>query len=57
MYSGNYTDYLRQKVEREAQQFSAWEKWNKEVQKQSDIIRRWVACGCQPGGGRPKVER
>jgi ABC transporter len=37
---GNYSDYLRQKLEREAQQFSAWEKWNKESQKQQDIVRR-----------------
>lgn len=41
-FSGNYTEHMRAKLEREAQQFAAWEKWNKEMQKQKDIVRRCV---------------
>ena len=42
-YKGNYTQYLRQKNEKIAQQYSAFDKWNKEAQKQKDIIRRCAA--------------
>jgi ATPase subunit of ABC transporter with duplicated ATPase domains len=39
-YKGNYTDFVRQKEEAIAQQWTAFEKWSKEVAKQKDIIRR-----------------
>jgi ATPase subunit of ABC transporter with duplicated ATPase domains len=39
-YKGNYTDFLRQKEEDIVKQWTAFEKWNKEVAKQKDIIRR-----------------
>jgi ATPase subunit of ABC transporter with duplicated ATPase domains len=41
-YKGNYTQFVREKAERAAQQWSAFEKWSKEVQKQKEIIRRCV---------------
>lgn len=39
-YKGNYTQYVQQKEEAVAKQWTMFEKWNKEVQKQKDIIRR-----------------
>jgi hypothetical protein len=45
-YKGNYTDFLRQKEEDIVKQWTAFEKWNKEVAKQKDIIRRCSACLC-----------
>lgn len=43
-YKGNYTQYLQQKEENIAKQWTMFEKWNKEVQKQKDIIRRCAPC-------------
>jgi ATPase subunit of ABC transporter with duplicated ATPase domains len=39
-YRGNYTQAMRQKAEAVAQQYAAYDKWNKEVSKQKDIVRR-----------------
>lgn len=39
-YKGNYTQYVQQKEEAVAKQWTMFEKWNKEAQKQKDIIRR-----------------
>ena len=47
-YKGNYTQFQRQKVEAVAQQWVAYEKWNKEVQKQKDIIRRCATSAFVP---------
>ena len=43
-YKGNYTQYVQQKDENVAKQWTMFEKWNKEVQKQKDIIRRSSSC-------------
>jgi ATPase subunit of ABC transporter with duplicated ATPase domains len=42
-YRGNYTQAMRAKAEKIAAQWSAYDKWSKEVQKQKDIIRRYAA--------------
>ena len=49
-YRGNYTQAMRQKAELIAQQYAAYDKWNKEVQKQKDIVRR---CVMSDGAGLP----
>ena len=47
-YPGNYTQYINAKSERVALQWSAWEKQQKEIAKQQDIIAR-LAGGAQSG--------
>ncbi|GBF90920.1 ABC transporter F family member-like [Raphidocelis subcapitata] len=47
-YPGNYTEYMRLKAEREALQWVAFEKQQKEIEKQQDLIRR-LAGGAQSG--------
>ena len=45
---GNYTEYVRNKAEKEALQWAAWEKQQKEVDKLKDIIQR-LSGGAQSG--------
>lgn len=58
-YKGNYTQYMQQKDDSIAKQWTMFEKWNKEVQKQKDIIRRCCpspALSCMPhvyASGKP----
>ncbi|GMH44160.1 hypothetical protein BSKO_12094 [Bryopsis sp. KO-2023] len=47
-YKGNYTQYIQQKSERIAQQWAAWEKQLKEIQRQIDMIQR-LSGGAQSG--------
>lgn len=47
-YKGNYSDYQAQKKERVAQQWSAWEKQEKELERQREIVRR-LAAGANSG--------
>ena len=47
-YPGNYTDYVRQKSEREALQWAAYEKQQKELEKHQELARR-LAGGAQSG--------
>lgn len=47
-YKGNYTDYQAQKKERVAQQWTAWEKQQKELERQKEIVRR-LSAGANSG--------
>ena len=47
-YRGNYTQYIQQKNEQTAQQWAAWERQQKEVQRQLDLISR-LSGGSQSG--------
>jgi len=47
-YQGNYTAYLRQKSERTAQQLSAYQKQQKEINKLRDMVRK-LSGGAQSG--------
>eukprot|EP00879_Flechtneria_rotunda_P011902 GHRR01012431.1.p1 GENE.GHRR01012431.1~~GHRR01012431.1.p1 ORF type:complete len:661 (+),score=250.45 GHRR01012431.1:1092-3074(+) len=47
-YKGNYTCYMNQKSEREALQWTAYEKQQKEIDKLQDLIRR-LSGGAQSG--------
>ena len=47
-YKGNYSAYCAEKESRDAQQLVAFEKWQKEVQRQRDMIAR-LAGGGQSG--------
>lgn len=47
-FNGNYTQYINQKNEQTAQQWNAWEKQQKEIQRQGDLISR-LAGGNQAG--------
>ena len=47
-YKGNYSDYQAQKKERVAQQWTAWEKQEKELERQREIVRR-LAAGANSG--------
>lgn len=38
-YKGNYTQYIRQNEEQDAQQWAAWEKQQKEINRQ---VMRWA---------------
>ena len=42
-FKGNYTDYVAQKKEQVAQQWTAWEKQEKELERQREIVRRLSA--------------
>lgn len=42
-YKGNYTEFVKQKEERTAQQWAAWEKQQKEIDRQEEITRRLIA--------------
>lgn len=39
-YKGNYTEYMKQKMEKEALQWVAYEKQQKEIDKLQDMVRR-----------------
>ena len=47
-YRGNYTDYIRQKQERVIQQWTAWEKQQKEIDRQAEMARR-LSAGASSG--------
>lgn len=47
-YKGNYTEYLNQKEEKEAQQWVAYEKQQKEMERQAEMIRR-LSAGSRTG--------
>lgn len=47
-FVGNYTQYVNQKNEQTAQQWAAWEKQQKEIQRQSELISR-LSGGSQAG--------
>ena len=47
-YKGNYSQYVAQKAEKAAAQWVAWEKWNKEVARQRELVDR-LAGGAQSG--------
>lgn len=47
-YKGNYSDYRREKETKAMQTYVAWEKWNKEVSRQRELIQR-LAGGGQSG--------
>ena len=47
-YKGNYTEYVKQKEERTAQQWSAWEKQQKEIERQEEMVRR-LSAGSRTG--------
>ena len=47
-YRGNYSDYRREKETKAMQTYVAWEKWNKEVTRQRELIQR-LAGGGQSG--------
>lgn len=47
-FKGNYTEYQAQKKERVAQQWTAWEKQEKELERQREIVRR-LAAGANSG--------
>jgi ATPase subunit of ABC transporter with duplicated ATPase domains len=50
-YKGNYTAYVAAKAEREALQWAAYERQQKEIDKLQDLIRRLSGvCGCGAGG-------
>ncbi|EFJ51883.1 hypothetical protein VOLCADRAFT_56598 [Volvox carteri f. nagariensis] len=48
IYSGNYTQYVASKSEKAALQWAAWEKQQKEIAKQEEIMQR-LAGGAQSG--------
>ena len=45
---GNYTEYVRQKGEREAQLWSAWERQTKEIARQAELVAR-LSAGARSG--------
>ncbi|KAG1676928.1 hypothetical protein FOA52_014804 [Chlamydomonas sp. UWO 241] len=47
-FKGNYTQYMAAKSEAAALQFAAWEKQNKEIERQQDLIKR-LSGGAQSG--------
>ena len=47
-FKGNYTDYIAQKKEQVAQQWTAWEKQEKELDRQREIVRR-LSAGANSG--------
>ncbi|PSC69255.1 ABC transporter family [Micractinium conductrix] len=47
-FKGNYTEYVKQKEERNAQQWVAWEKQQKEIARQEEMVRR-LAAGANSG--------
>jgi ATPase subunit of ABC transporter with duplicated ATPase domains len=47
-FKGNYSDYVRQKKDKVAQQWTAWEKQQKELERQKEIARR-LAAGANSG--------
>lgn len=47
-YRGNYSAYVKQKEEQVAQQWVAWEKQQKEIERQKDMIQR-LAAGAASG--------
>ena len=47
-YKGNYSDYRREKETKAMQTYVTWEKWNKEVSRQRELIQR-LAGGGQSG--------
>jgi ATPase subunit of ABC transporter with duplicated ATPase domains len=47
-FPGNYTAYVRQKAEKDALQWAAFEKQQKELERQQDLIRR-LSGGAQSG--------
>ncbi|EFN51164.1 hypothetical protein CHLNCDRAFT_28318, partial [Chlorella variabilis] len=47
-FKGNYTEYVKQKEERNAQQWVAWEKQQKEIGRQEEMMRR-LAAGANSG--------
>ncbi|KAL4439755.1 hypothetical protein ABPG75_002756 [Micractinium tetrahymenae] len=47
-YKGNYTEYVKQKEERTALQWVAWEKQQKEIARQEEMMRR-LAAGANSG--------
>ncbi|KAI8110701.1 hypothetical protein M9435_002375 [Picochlorum sp. BPE23] len=47
-YKGNYSEFQAQKKERVAQQWTAWEKQQKELERQKEIARR-LAAGANSG--------
>lgn len=47
-FKGNYTDYIKQKEERNLQQWTAWEKQQKEIERQKEISRR-LSAGANSG--------
>lgn len=47
-YKGNYTAYIRQKEEKLAQQWVAYEKQQKEIERQEEIVRR-LSAGSRSG--------
>ncbi|KAL6767319.1 hypothetical protein ACKKBF_B34805 [Auxenochlorella protothecoides x Auxenochlorella symbiontica] len=47
-YKGNYSAYVAQKREAQALQWAAWEKQQKEMQRQSDIVAR-LSAGARSG--------
>jgi hypothetical protein len=50
-YKGNYTAYVAAKAEREALQWAAYERQQKEIDKLQDLVRRLAgACGVKGGG-------
>lgn len=47
-YKGNYTAFIKQKEEQTAQQWAAWEKQQKEIDRQEEITRR-LSAGARSG--------
>lgn len=47
-YKGNYTEYIALKQERTAQQWVAWEKQQKEIERQTQMVQR-LSGGAQSG--------
>lgn len=47
-YKGNYTEFVKQKEEKTAQQWVAWEKQQKEIERQEEMARR-LAGGANSG--------
>ncbi|KAI3431868.1 hypothetical protein D9Q98_010619 [Chlorella vulgaris] len=47
-YKGNYTEYMKQKEEQDAQQWVAWEKQQKEIGRQEEMVRR-LSAGARAG--------
>ena len=56
--AGNYSAYVKQKEERVAQQWVAWEKQQKEIERQKEMIQVGVRGGVGVGvGGEPRAGR
>lgn len=47
-YKGNYTEYVKAKEEKNGQQWAAWEKQQKEIARQTEIVQR-LSGGAQSG--------